>query len=310
MNRRELIQFAGISGLATLAGAPVTAAVQSRKKKQPFTYCLNMATIRGQNLGFIKELEVASAAGFRSVEIWINTYQTYLKNGGTYADARKRIGDLGLTIENAIGFAPWIVDDDAKRKDALEQLKTEMAQLKEIGCNRIAAPPMGATNLPLIDLNKAAERYRTILELGDSTGVVPHLELWGFSKNLCRLSEVMYVALQSSHPSARVLLDSYHIYKGQSDISTMPLINPLAVDIFHVNDVPPNLSPEKITDADRILPGDGVAPVKKELEILRHPDRPLIISLEIFNQELYKKDALYVCKTGLEKMKKITSGIA
>ena len=66
-------------------------------------------------------------------------------------------------------------------------------------------------------MGRIAERYRSILELGERTGVTPILELWGFSQTLSRLSEVAYVATETAHPQACLLLDSYHLYKGGSD---------------------------------------------------------------------------------------------
>jgi sugar phosphate isomerase/epimerase len=168
---------------------------------------------------------------------------------------------------------------------------------------------MGATDTPVLDLKRVAERYRTILELGDRTGIVPQLEMWGFSKNLSRVSEVMYVALESGHPSAKVLLDIFHIYKGGSSLDTLPLISTSALDILHMNDYPANLPATAITDADRIYPGDGVAPVRRVLKILGKREKPLVISLEVFNKNYYKQDALEVAKTSLAKMKAVTAGI-
>jgi sugar phosphate isomerase/epimerase len=268
-----------------------------------------MATIRGHNLGFVKELEVASKGGFRSVEIWIDSLQTYLTNGGSLKDAKKRLDDLGVTVQNCIGFAQWIVEDETKRKQGLEQMKREMDMLAQIGCKRTAAPPAGATIDPVLNLKQVAERYRAALELGDQTGVVPHLEMWGFSKNLSRVSEVMYVALESGHPSAKVLLDIFHLYKGGNSIDTLPLINTSSLEILHLNDYAANLPAGSITDADRIYPGDGIGPVKKVLRILKNQDKPLIISLEVFNKNYYKQDALTVAKTGLAKMKAVAEGI-
>ncbi|MEJ7740403.1 MAG: sugar phosphate isomerase/epimerase family protein [Chitinophagaceae bacterium] len=308
MNRRKLLKLLGAStGISLLPGlgqARLTPAPQPA-----FIYCLNMATIRGHKLGFIKELEIASQAGFPAVEIWIDSLQTWLNNGGNLKDAKKRLDGLGLRVESAIGFAEWIVDDQAKRTAGLEKMKQEMEMLAEIGCKRTAAPPAGATQTSGLDMQKAAERYRAILELGDQTGVVPHLELWGFSKNLSRLSEVTYVAIESGHKSARVLLDVYHLYKGGSSLNTLSLINKTAVDILHMNDYPANMPPSSITDAERIYPGDGVAPVRLILQTLKSPARPLILSLEVFNKTYYSQDPLLVAKTALAKMKTITKGI-
>ncbi len=308
INRRELIKFFGLAAGAALL-PDLTWALEKPLANKAFTYCLNMATIRGHKLGFMKELEVASKAGFRSVEIWIDTLQAYLDSGGQLSDVRKRLNDLGITVENAIGFAPWIVADETKRKNGLDQMKREMEMLAQIGCKRTAAPPMGATDLPVLDLKQVAERYRNILELGDKTGVVPQLEMWGFSKNLSRVSDVLYVALESGHSSAKVLLDVFHLYKGGSSIDTLSLVNPSAIEIFHVNDYAANLPAATITDADRIYPGDGVAPVRRILQTLKHQKQPLIISLEVFNKTYYGQDALQVAKTGLAKMKAVTEGI-
>jgi 2-keto-myo-inositol isomerase len=308
VNRRELLK-----GLGATAGVSLlprfSSANTANKPAGSFTYCLNMATIRGHHLGFVKELEVASNAGFHGVEIWMESLQTYLNNGGTLRDAKKRIDDLGLLIENCIGFAPWIIEDEAKRKAGLEQMKREMEMLAQIGCKRTAAPPVGATDVPMLDLKRVAERYRAALELGDKTGVIPQLEMWGFSKNLSRVSEVMYVALESGHPSARVLLDIFHLYKGGSSLDTLPLMRSSAIEILHMNDYAPNLPASSITDADRIYPGDGVAPVRRVLQLLKNPNKPLIISLEVFNKNYYKQDAIEVAKTALAKMKAVTASL-
>lgn len=309
MNRRNWLQLTGMGmGTALLPG--ISGAASSPHHRKPsFVYCLNMATIRGHKLGFVNELELASKAGFRAVEIWMDSLQAFLNKGGTLAEARRRLSDLGLAAENAIGFTEWIVDDDNRRSNAMDQLKREMDQLAAIGCKRTAAPPMGATQLPALSLKSVAERYRRILELGEQTGVTPHLELWGFSKNLGRLSEVLYVAVESGHPSARILLDVFHLYKGESSLDTLPLVNPGAVEILHMNDYPPSILPASITDADRIFPGEGVAPIHRVLRALRSAERPLILSVEVFNKTYYAQDAGKVAAAAFERLKAVTAGI-
>ena len=38
-------------------------------------------------------------------------------------DIKKRIADLGLTVESGIGFPSWIVDDDARRAKGMEDMQ-------------------------------------------------------------------------------------------------------------------------------------------------------------------------------------------
>ncbi len=238
------------------------------------------------------------------MEIWIPTLQKYLDNGGTLKEAAKVVKDLGLTIENTIGFAQWIVDDETTRNKGIEQLKTEMDMLAQLGCKRIAAPPAGATAEAGLDLYKAAERYRVILELGEQMGVIPQLEIWGHSKNIHKLSQALFVATESGHPAACLNLDIFHLYKGGSSFDTLKLANPLSVQVLHVNDYT-DMPREQIKDGDRIYPGDGIAPTAQILQAFQSPERPLVLSLEVFNKEYWAKDALEVCKTGLAKINKI-----
>jgi 2-keto-myo-inositol isomerase len=55
--------------------------------------------------------------------------------------------------------------------------------------------------------------------------------------------------------------------------------------------------------------GDGIAPVKQILQLAKHPDKPLIISFEVFNKSYYAQDALQVAKTALRKMKAVTASV-
>jgi sugar phosphate isomerase/epimerase len=139
--------------------------------------------------------------------------------------------------------------------------------------------------------------------------VVPHVELWGFSKNLGRASEVFYVAMESGHHAARVLLDIFHLYKGGSSMDTLSFIGKPAVEILHMNDYTADKPPATIVDADRIYPGDGIAPIRRVLQILKSPERPLVLSFEVFNKTYYAQDPLTVTKTALAKMKAVTKGI-
>lgn len=308
MSRRALIKASG-----TAAGMALVPSMSEAKSnslantsvaaKQKFEFSLNMSTIMGQKLGFIKELEVAAQAGYKHCEIWVPTLEAYLKSGGTIADARKRIADLGIKVQNAIGFAQWIVDDESVRAKGIEQLKREMDLLAQLGCHRTAAPPMGATKEAGLDLRRVAERYRTILDLGVSMSVIPQLEMWGHSKNLNRVADVLFVAVEAGHPAARLLLDVFHIYKGESSHDCLHLVGENAIEVFHVNDYVTTMKPGVITDADRIYAGDGEAPIKKIVGLLKPSSQPVILSLELFNKTLYQQDALLVAKTGLAKLK-------
>src|SRR5437867_4672129 len=215
LSRRAALAKAGLLMAGAVLGEKAAAQSPSDRARKPtgqaFRYCLNTATIGGQKVGLAKEIEVAAKAGYDAIEPWVDAIQRHVESGGTLADLKKQIGDSGLTVESAIGFPEWIVEDDARRAKGMERAKREMDLIAQIGGKRFAAPPAGATDLPKLDLMKAAERYRALLEAGEQIGLVPQLELWGSSKNLGRLGECICVAMETGHRNACVLADVFHL---------------------------------------------------------------------------------------------------
>jgi len=189
-SRRRLVAGSAAGLAAAALPRPAVVAKESRlaAATPKLRYCLNTATIRGQKLSIVEQIEIVAAAGYDGIEPWIRDIQLFVESGGKLVELRTRLEDHGLKLEGAIGFPRWIDDDEAVRRQALEQAKREMHLVRELGGRQIAAPPAGATKVPLSDLRQAAQRYRALLERGRQLEVTPVLELWGFSKTLSRMS--------------------------------------------------------------------------------------------------------------------------
>jgi 2-keto-myo-inositol isomerase len=314
-SRREWL--AAAAGTATVAataqgGQPVT------DPKPAFKFCLNTSTVRdkdGKSRPIAELIDIAVKAGYDAIEPWTSEIDEYLKGGGTLKELSKRFAQAGLTVADVIGFSEWIVEDEGRRKKGLEQAKRDMGWAAELGCRRIAAPPVGATGgtskrddpkftQPIIDLLAAADRYRALMEIGKPLGVTPVVEIWGFSKTLRRLGEAICIATECGDPSGAILPDVYHLYKGGSDFAGLGLLGGKSIGIFHVNDYP-KIDRDKIVDADRVYPGDGIAPLKGVFRALREMNYAGFVSLELFNREYWKQDPREVAKTGLAKMKAV-----
>jgi 2-keto-myo-inositol isomerase len=281
--------------------------MSSQSVGEPFGYSLNTSTIRGAGLPIERELEIAAKAGFQAVEPWIEEIEQYVKAGGTLLDLRHRIDDLGLCLAGAVGFAEWIVEDERQRASGLERMKRDMDLVAEIGGRFIAAPPIGA-HLPgqaKSSLVQIAERYAAILDLGTRAGVTPVLELWGASQTLSRLSEVIFVATETAHPRACLLLDSYHLYKGGSGFGGLHLLHGAALPVFHINDYPDEPAREGMDDSHRVYPGDGIAPLGELMRILDAIGFRGFLSVELFNVEYWQHPALDVARRALEKTRAV-----
>ena len=299
VSRREWIADA----TAGLAGTVAKASSPDSKEASPFRFSLNTATIMRQDLPLEKEIEIAAKAGYDAIEPWLSKMEKYAKAAGSLKDIGKQARDVGLAIPDVIGFFEWVVDDDKRRKKGLEDAKKAMDLVQQIGGLRLAAPPMGATNTTGIGLDKIAERYRALLDIGDKAGVVPVAEVWGISKTLGRLADAAHVAIATGHPKACILTDVFHLYKGGSGFGGLRLLSAAALPIMHLNDYPADPPREKITDAQRVYPGDGVAPLKSLFRDLKGLGFQGYLSLELFNRDYWKQDPQVVARTGLEKMR-------
>lgn len=307
VSRRTFFTAAAATATAASVSAP-HAAHAAADSAHPFRFCLNTSTVRecqyqGKKIDIVGEVEIASKAGYTGIEPWINELDTYVKGGGSLTDLRKRIADAGLTVESAIGFAAFLAEDESERQKGLDEAKRCMAMVREIGGTRIAAPPVGVVDKTGLDPLKLAARYRVLCELGQKEGILPQLELWGFARTLSRMGEVAFVGVEAAHPSACFLLDVYHIFKGGSDFEGLAMFAGSRMHNFHVNDYPAEPPREKISDAHRVYPGDGVAPLGKIFRMLKDNGYHGVLSLELFNRDYWKEDAFEVAKTGLQKTK-------
>jgi 2-keto-myo-inositol isomerase len=288
---------------AARALASQPSAPEPKLQADRFLLGLNTSTIRGQKLSIVEEIAIAAKAGYQAMEPWIDELERHAASGGSLEDLGKRFRDAGISVESAIGFFDWIVDDPDRRRKGLEAARRSMDLVRRIGGKRLAAPPAGATDQRLNDLSKIAERYRALLELGDQIGVVPQVEVWGPSRTLGRLGEAACVAIEAGHPKACILPDVYHLYRGGSDFGGIKLLGPSAIHVFHFNDYPADPPRTKLTDADRVYPGDGVAPLRSLLHDLSAGGFRVTLSLELFNRKLWTQDPLTVVKTGIDKLK-------
>lgn len=303
MQRREAIKALSVTGGITLIGSPVFSLAKEKSASDKFKYCLNTSTISGQKPGVEKYIDIAARAGYDYIELWIGDIKTYLSNGGSLQALKKLLDHNKMPVANAIGFAPWMVADDEKRKAGFQQMREEMEIMAALGCSRIAASSAGITDASEIDLIKIGERYAELLALGRETGVTPQLEFWGASR-FFHIGQALMAAAAAHDSGVRILADVYHMFRGNSGFESLKMIDGSVIEIFHMNDYPGTIEREKQEDKDRVYPGDGVAPLKQILTDLHQMKGTKILSLELFNRTYWSQDPLLVAKTGLEKMKK------
>jgi 2-keto-myo-inositol isomerase len=118
------------------------------------------------------------------------------------------------------------------------------------------------------------------------------------------------VVVESGHPDACLLADVYHLYKGGSGFEGLRQLSRHAIQVLHMNDYP-RIPREQIEDKDRVLPGEGMAPLEEILGILRDNGCAPALSIELFNEGYWKQyDAPMLARLGLARMKAAVATLA
>ncbi len=227
----------------------------------------------------------------------VQGYEIYLASGGTIGELRAYVRDTGIEVVNAITFFTWTDADEATRARGFGQAEREMRLLAELGCQAVAAPPYG--DVGEVTLEAMSGHFAQLAELAQRMGVEPYLEFWGRASKLSRLSEALFIAIESGLPDVKLLLDPFHMYTGGSSLHGLSYLNGANIGIVHVNDYPAAPAREQIADSDRVFPGDGIAPTQELAGLLDQAGYRGYLSLEVFVPGYGAESALEVATRGL-----------
>ena len=249
----------------------------------PFRISLNTSTLMAYRLPVDEQIDLVGKAGFDGIELWMRDIKEYVDGGGKLSFLKESLKAHDLILENIIAFSEWCSDDDTTRTEALELMRSEMEMVATMGGQYFAAPVQGIDNIDPMKYDSYAERYRAVLEVGDETGVVPVIELWGMGA-LYKVSDCAKIVIDSRHPKATMLLDFYHVYRGGNEWTSIDTLNAAKLPVIHMNDYPAIPAADTLTDADRVLPGEGVCPFEEVLPALYKAGFRGALSVELFNK--------------------------
>lgn len=264
-------------------------------------YCLNTSTIRPATLP--EKIRVASEAGYAAIELWHDEVDGYCQEVHPLAEIRTMLSDAGLHLASMIYLKGWWETEGKERVIVLDECRRRMEQAAELGAAIcIAGPPAGSA-----DMESGVLRYRELLELGKSIGVVPALEFLGFVDEFHTLAGAVQVARATGRPDACVVIDPFHLFRGGDGIEVMAELDITAkeIGILHFNDTPEEPARELQHDRHRVMPGDGHLNLQRYVGIASEVGYQGPLSLELFNEELWTHDPLEIARQGLDRMRQI-----
>jgi 2-keto-myo-inositol isomerase len=243
------------------------------------------------------DIRAASEAGYELLEIWAAKLREFLKDKTT--DDLKDLleeHDLEPYSINSIEHITFRTAED------YEKIKAECEELcviaEKIGCPYVVVVPgklpENATKEQIID-----ESVKVLNELGDIAekhNVSLAFEFLGQTDcSVQTLDLCNEIVEKVDRENIGNVIDTFHFYAGNSTFEAIENMNPEKLFIFHINDAE-DLPKDKLTDAHRLYPGEGILPIKEIKAKFDEIGYDKMVSVEIFRPEYWNENPFEVAK--------------
>lgn len=252
------------------------------------------------------DIRIAGEAGYDVLEITATKLDKYLLTH-TIADARRLI-DAARLKTHAINSVEKInFRDLSGQQSVLERTRQLAEYARTLDCPWLVAVPGPApagTKWNGIRENTISA-LRAMCDVSKPFGVGLAWEFLGFPWCTVRTVAQSWEIFQGvDRDNIGMVIDTCHYFAGDSTLESVRAVKAKDLAIFHINDVEA-MPKEKIEDANRLFPGDGVIPLQQIVEAVRSTGFDGVASVEIFRPEYWQREPLSVAKEAFAKSKKV-----
>ena len=267
--------------------------------------CFNGATSMKEDL-FTDVVSVAQA-GFKYLEIWKTKLYDALQKTPIYEikEFFRKHGVEPITI-NSLEDATLAENREEKFRECEEMCKLvkEMEASILIVVPSFLAFPMSEKQV----VRESVDVMKEISRIAAKWGVKIGFEFLGFkSCSVNNLSLAWRIVQEVSAENVGLVIDTFHFFVGGSDLQELRKIPLEKIYMIHINDLPRIVAREP-RDEDRIMPGDGVLPLKDFFSILKEIEYDGPVSIELFNAKYWKWNPGKLAALSYEKMLKFVEG--
>jgi sugar phosphate isomerase/epimerase len=260
---------------------------------------LNAVTL-ARGLSPLKAAEVTAAAGFSSIGMWYDAVHAFEEKEGSLDKLLESPAMQSLLVEEICFLGGWMWATGEARETALQAAEDRAEMAAAIGSPLIIACASGGTGDP----EQAAEDFRAICDIGAKYGVDMALEYIGAFEQYHDIKSGLELVRAADHPNAKLLIDVFHSFRGGTVVEDFKRPRGEEVGLVHINDVPAG-DIMQMNDSHRVLPGEGVLPLREAIGYLGDAGYDGALSVEVFNQDLWAlplEEIAQRAKAGMDKL--------
>jgi 2-keto-myo-inositol isomerase len=279
-NRREFLAAAAAVPLAIPLFGQGRGAQTTAPAPRGIFVCIHQASTA--RFDFKTSCEGISKAGVRAVEVDIAKIQEFARTE-SLPKAKQLMDDLGLRAVSASNHLGFVDQPAAGIQASLDQLKTKLEVVQAVGGDRIVCPSTLNREATPDDFKRGAENMVKGGDLAKTYGVTLMLEFAKTSRLANSIQTALQIIREANHPNAKVMVDTFHFYGGVGKVEDLELLRDGELHHLHFEDIPADPPVAALTSmAHRLFPGDGIAPLKRTIEILKRKGYSGPASLELF----------------------------
>ncbi|HVZ23708.1 MAG TPA: sugar phosphate isomerase/epimerase family protein [Vicinamibacterales bacterium] len=290
LNRRQFFALAAAPAILQVAGRRPGGRTAPTSTK--LTICMHEAS--ADKFDFRTAMEGWAKAGIKAVEPNLVKVREFAEKDSPQA-ARKLLDDLGLKAISSSNQL-FLPEPGPQRARALEDLKWKVELAEVLGADRLVCPSAGPGMYTRADYAKGVDNLREAAEIAKPHGVTLMLEFARTSHFVGCLPTALKMVRDTNHPNVAVMMDTYHFWGGISKFEDLELLRDGELHHVHFEDVPADPPREIQGQPDRVYPGEGIAPLRRIVEVLKRKKYAGAVSFESFNPMVQSTDPYEVAK--------------
>ena len=297
LNRRDFLALAAVPMLMPQRAAFAQATAPRGQAPKPvrlgsgLMVCMHEAS--SERFDFRTAMEGYAKAGVRLVEPNLVKVREFTQKEGGPSAAKRLLDDLGLLPASTSNMLGLMEPSDARVKN-LEELKWRVELAQAIGADRLVTPSAGAGTYTLDDYKRGVDNMREAAEIAKPFGITLMLEFARTSRFAGSLPTALKLVRETNHPNYRVMMDTYHFWGGISKFEDLDLLRDGELHHLHFEDVPADPPREIQGQPHRAFPGEGIAPLRRIIQVLKAKKYAGAVSFESFNPEVQATDPYQV----------------
>jgi 2-keto-myo-inositol isomerase len=236
-------------------------------------------------------MEGWARAGIRAVEPDLPKVREFTQRESPSA-ARRLLNDLGLRAVSSSNQL-FLEEPGERRASSLEALRWKVELAEIIGADRLVVPSAASGRYDSVDVySEVVDNLREAAEIARPHNVSLMVEFTRASTLINNLRTALMVVRRADHPNLRVMLDTFHFWSGLSKFEDLEYLEEGELHHLHFEDTvgDPPLEVFGGGQPYRAYPGEGIAPLRRIVEVLQRKGYRGPASLELFDPEVRARD--------------------